>query len=341
MTGIAQIERRVRRWLERGLDATWVVAVSGGGDSVGLLRLLHQLAPKTGLRLSVAHLDHGTRGEASRADAEFVVELASSLGLPFDLGHWRPVRANHFESDARRARYDWLIEVARARDAGVVALGHTSDDQVETILHRILRGTGVRGLAGIPRRRILATDPEIALVRPLLSASRVEIRAYLADIGQTCREDETNTDLSHTRARIRHDLLPKLAADYNPRMSEALVRLGEHAAASLRAIEADAREIERAATINASPDCLVLKHGFLGSVPSFLRAEVLRRLWRKAGWPEKSMTARTLATNVGPGTGQERPSRRCGGRCHDGDGELFPGPTPYASRRIDTSTLGP
>src|SRR5262245_35132916 len=133
-----RIGRRLARWRAGGLGESWVVAVSGGGDSVGLLRLLHQLAPAHGLTLSVAHLDHGVRGEAARGDALFAAELASSLGLPIDLGRWQPHRPGHFEADARRARYDWLIEVARQRGASVVAVGHTRDDQAETILHRIL-----------------------------------------------------------------------------------------------------------------------------------------------------------------------------------------------------------
>jgi tRNA(Ile)-lysidine synthase len=289
---IDRLEGRLVRRRSRALHGTWIVAVSGGGDSVGLLRALHQLAPSAGLRLSVAHLDHGVRGEAARADAAFVAELAASLGLPFDLGRWEPARAGHFETDARRARYDWLVSVARSRGAGVVAVGHTRDDQAETILHRILRGTGPHGLAGIPARRQLVADPEIQLVRPLLEVSRDEIRDYLRGLGQPCREDASNADLTRTRARIRHDLLPKLAAEYNPKVAAALVRLGKLAAASGRAIEADVRQTAAAAVITRMPDCMVLKHGFLQSIPAFLRAEVLRRLWREAGWPEASMSAR-------------------------------------------------
>jgi tRNA(Ile)-lysidine synthase len=269
-----------------------VVAVSGGGDSVGLLRLLHSLAARTGLSLSVAHLDHGARGEASRADAEFVAELARSLGIPFDLGHWRPTRAKHFESDARHARYAWLTEIARARQASIVAVGHTRDDQAETILHRIVRGTGPSGLAGIPPTRRLASDPAITLVRPLLAVSRAEIRDYLAELGQAYREDESNTELARTRARIRHDLLPKLASEYNPKVAEALVRLGSLTALFQRAIEADLRKLVRASVITKTPDAVVLKHPYLTSLPSFLRAEVLRRVWRSVGWPEAGMSAK-------------------------------------------------
>ncbi len=289
---VETIGQRLAHWRSRGLSGTWVVAVSGGGDSVGMLRILHELAPAVQLHLSVAHLDHGVRGEAARADGEFVAGLAASLGLPFDLGQWRPSRSGHFESDARRARYAWLIEVARARGAGVVAVGHTRDDQAETILHRIIRGTGPRGLAGIPRRRRLATDPALSLVRPLLDISRESIRAYLDRLGQPFREDASNTDVARTRARIRHELLPRLAADYNPRVAEALVRLGSLAAASQRAIEGAVRDVARSAVVTRSEGSFVLKHPFFRSQPLYLRTEVLRSLWREAGWPEGGMSAR-------------------------------------------------
>jgi tRNA(Ile)-lysidine synthase len=274
------------------MGQAWVVAVSGGGDSVGLLRVLHELAPRVDLRLSVAHLDHGARGPAAQADAAFVAELAASLGLPVDLGHWQPIRASHFESDARRARYGWLTETARARGANVVAVGHTRDDQAETILHRIIRGTGVKGLAGMPQKRVLALDPEVMLVRPLLGISRQAIRDHLAGLRQSFREDESNEDRSRTRARIRHDLLPRLKAEYNPRVAAALVRLGGLAAALERSLDSDADGLKPAVVTASAENCVVLKQPYLGSLARHLRTEVLRRLWRDQGWPEAGMTAR-------------------------------------------------
>ncbi|MHB1561180.1 MAG: tRNA lysidine(34) synthetase TilS [Isosphaeraceae bacterium] len=288
---VETIGQRLARWRSRGLSGTWIVAVSGGGDSVGLLRILHELAPALQLRLSVAHLDHGVRGEAARQDAEFVSGLAASLGLPFDLGRWQPTRAGHFESDARRARYAWLIDVARTRGAGVVAVGHTRDDQAETILHRIIRGTGPRGLAGIPPRRRLAVEPPIELVRPLLDVSRASIRADLERLGQPFREDASNADVTRTRARIRHELLPRLAADYNPRVDEAIVRLGGLVAASQRAIEGVVRDVTRSSVATRGNGFFVLKPPFLRTQPLYLRTEVLRRLWRDAGWPQSGMSA--------------------------------------------------
>ena len=269
--------------------ANWVVAVSGGGDSVCLLRVLHRLAPGLKLRLSVAHLDHGVRGEQARDDARFVQALAESLDLPFDLGHWRPTRSGHFEADARSARYGWLREVAESRGASAVAVGHTRDDQAETVLHRILRGSGPRGLSGIPFRRALG--PSIALVRPLLDVTRREIRDELARLEQSCREDPTNDDVSRTRARIRNDLIPQLAADYNPQVVAALARLAALAAAEREALDALIRPIEADAVRSVDRAGIVLDRRVLGSQSPFVIAEIIRRAWRAAGWPEQAMTA--------------------------------------------------
>jgi tRNA(Ile)-lysidine synthase len=287
-----KVRRRVQRWCAAGLGRTWVVAVSGGSDSVGLLRVVHALGPELGLALSVAHLDHGIRGEAARADAAFVEALAGELGLPLDLGQWQPTRTGHFEADARRARYTWLCETAGKRGASVVAVGHTFDDQAETILHRIVRGTGLRGLSGIPDRRVLSWDPPVALVRPLLTVSRQAIRESLGALAQPYREDASNADVARTRARIRHDLLPRLAREYNPRIAEALVRLGNLAADSERAMDRRLREMTHSVTWSANLQQVEIRRDWLLDLPVFLRAEVLRRVWRDAGWPEAGMSAR-------------------------------------------------
>ena len=262
-----------------------VVGVSGGGDSVGLLRALHG----RGLRLSVAHLDHGVRGAEGAGDARFVADLAAGLGLDFDLGRWAPTRSGHFEADARRARYGWLAEVARARGARAVAVGQTADDQAETILHRIVRGTGVGGLGGMAPRRRLA--PGLVLVRPLLEVSRAEVRGYLASIGQEFREDSSNLDTSRTRARIRLDLLPKLAEDYNPAVAEALVRLGRLARLANRAMIREAGRSAKRAIIAVDAGRIVLDRSVLVTLPASDRAEVVRLAWRRAGWPEGGMDA--------------------------------------------------
>ena len=281
---------RVGEAMGRSWGSGVVVAVSGGGDSVGLLRALVTLGEGGRLRISVAHLDHGVRGEESRGDARFVADLASSLGLPFDLGEWRASRTGHFEADARRARYAWLAEVARGRGAAVVAVGQTLDDQAETILHRVLRGSGVKGLSGMPGRRRMAEG--LTLVRPLLEITRREVRDYLAAIGQDFVEDSSNLDTSKTRARIRHELLPVLADRHNPNIAEALVRLGRLASGASRTLEKLARDRAQALVSEAGPGLLIFRRPGLAHLSRFDRGEVLRHAWRRAGWPEGAMDAR-------------------------------------------------
>lgn len=275
---------RLRRSMARVGDRGVVAAVSGGADSVAMLRALHAVGAR---RLSVAHLDHNARGEESAADARFVAALAESLGLPLDLGAWSPTRAAHFEADARQARYAWLAEVAKSRQAAFVAAGHTRDDQAETILFRILRGTGPSGLAGIPRTRRL--DDSVVLIRPLLHVSRFDLRTYLQSLGQSHREDDSNADLSRSRSRIRHDLLPRLAAQYNPRVAEALVRLGGLAAEAERAWARGWGRLERLSVLRADGDGIILRRDVFEALPRHVRVEVLRRAWRRLGWPEQGV----------------------------------------------------
>lgn len=284
-----RVRRRLGRWCREGFGPGVVVGVSGGCDSVALLRLLHEVAAEPGLALSVAHLNHGVRGAAGEADARFVGSLAAGLGLPFDLGAWVPSRSGHFEADARAARYAWLAEVARGRGATAVAVGHTRDDQAETILHRVVRGTGLRGLAGMSARRPLA--PEIALVRPLLDVGRAELRSYLAELDQPWREDASNADLSRTRARARHDLLPKLAAEYNPRVVEALARLGRLAGAYQGHLSADVERWADAAIVGQAEGEVVLRVATLRGLGPVVRGEVVRAVWRRMGWAEGGMSS--------------------------------------------------
>ena len=198
------------------------IAVSGGSDSVCLLHLLHELAPHWGLRLGVVHIDHGIRGEASRADADFVRDLATAFSLPF---HIRTVNVrsveDNLEQAARRARLDFFAELRRSGTFHRIATGHTRSDQAETVLHRILRGSGIAGLSAI---RPVTTA---GLVRPLLYVTREEVQDWLLQRGIGWREDQTNRDLSYVRNRIRHELLPQLRSEFNPRLDAVLANMAE------------------------------------------------------------------------------------------------------------------
>jgi len=196
------------------------VAVSGGADSVALLLLMNELAPPLGLQLSVAHYDHAWR-EQSRADAAWVETLAATLGLPFHLERGQPPARGNLEQQGRRARY---LFFNRLRAAGVVdktATAHTRDDQAETVLLRVLRGAGSRGLAGILPVR---AD---GVVRPLLGVPRAQLRAWLELRQQGWREDATNADLRPRRNLLRAVVLPRLRADFNPALDQRLAALAD------------------------------------------------------------------------------------------------------------------
>jgi tRNA(Ile)-lysidine synthase len=199
------------------------VAVSGGGDSVALLRMLENLRDALGITLLVVHFDHGLRGAESEADAQFVGELARERGLELVLerANVAAAAANHkwnLEDAARRLRYAFFERIVNEGRATRVAVAHTADDQAETVLAHLLRGTGPAGLAGI--------YPIVgAVVRPLLRHRRDDLREYLREIGQAWREDVTNLDPRRSRARIRGQLLPLLERDFSPLVVNRLARL--------------------------------------------------------------------------------------------------------------------
>lgn len=213
---------------------TVVVAVSGGADSVALLDILSSL-PDLRLHLVVAHLDHGLRGRESDGDAVFVEQLAARYRLPcklrrLDVKEISRRRKLSLEEAGRNARYEWFDEVARACSAGAIALGHHADDQAETFLIRLLRGSGATGLASM---RLLSSD---RYVRPLLLLSRAEILDYLERRDLSFRHDSSNDETLFLRNRIRHECLPYLRT-FNPAIGERLNNTAEALAADEAVLE--------------------------------------------------------------------------------------------------------
>ncbi|MGH9708911.1 MAG: tRNA lysidine(34) synthetase TilS [Candidatus Acidiferrales bacterium] len=203
------------------------VAVSGGADSVALLRLLENLKADLGITLAVVHFDHSLRGAESTADAEFVAELARASSLECVPGREDVAAAAarnrwNLEDAARRMRYAFFERVVAEGRATHIAVAHTSDDQAETVLSHLIRGTGPAGLAGI--------FPAIgSVVRPLLGVRRQELREYLRERGQAWREDSSNADTRRLRARIRSQLLPILDQEYSPAIVTHLSELARMA----------------------------------------------------------------------------------------------------------------
>jgi tRNA(Ile)-lysidine synthase len=214
-------------------------AVSGGADSVALLRLLLEVRPHLGIVLSVAHVNHKLRGQESDEDERFVKELALENGLEFHVceAALDPARNSGIEAAARKLRYDFLRQLARQDHVSKFATAHTLDDQAETVLLRIFRGTGIRGLSGIHPRLVLDDEGEYKtravaeVVRPLLQFRRVELQDFLRERGQAWREDSSNRDLGFLRNRVRHLLLPLLRENFGASTVENLADLAEIARA--------------------------------------------------------------------------------------------------------------
>lgn len=244
-----------------------VVAVSGGPDSLALLSVLREIVPAFPLHLTVAHFDHGWRAE-SRADRDFVASMAATWGYDF-----RTARAAddipHTENAARTARYAYLRHVAADTDSTAIALGHTQDDQVETLLLHLLRGSGSKGLGAMRRR-----DGDLA--RPLLDISRKDIEAYLVQLHLTPIRDATNDDPRFTRNRLRQELMPAIDA-FDPAARDLLARTADILSEEDRFIEAQLANL---------PDDIATNREAFARLPPALQRRVIRRLVPDAGFLE-------------------------------------------------------
>ena len=239
--------------------------MSGGADSTALLLILADLAEELGIVLHIAHFDHRTRPRQSAEDADFVARLANRVGAPIRVG--RAERAMKSEEDARRARYAFLRRAAEQIGATAIATGHTRDDQAETVLLHLARGSGLAGLAGMrPFRDRLA--------RPLLCIGRTETRAVCRDARIRPRTDPTNRALRYARNRVRLEVIPELAK-INPRVAEAIARLADAAAALEGSQRAAAETALESATRGGAIDLDALAQGDDAM-------EALSLAWRRA-----------------------------------------------------------
>lgn len=267
-------------------DVTVVVAVSGGCDSVALLCALRAIATDGPGHLCVAHLNHQLRDEADE-DERFVVDLCRRLGVTCEVGRATVEQsADGLEAAARRARYDFLEQTAGRLGARFVTTAHTADDQAETILHRIIRGTGIRGLSGMARVRRLG---HATLIRPLLDTRRAELQTYLHTIDQPYCYDSSNHDVRFTRNRIRHETMPRLRENYNDRVADALLRLGTLAGEAQDVVDGLVEEVFLCSVTIEGPDAARIDLAGLADRPGYLIRELLMSLWRRQNWPLQAM----------------------------------------------------
>jgi tRNA(Ile)-lysidine synthase len=269
-----------------------LVGVSGGADSVALLRGLATLAERNELHVIAAHLNHCLRPSAAEDDAAWTAELCCRYEIPIvvelaDVPTYARERRLNIEEAARALRYQFFDRAARAQSCTHVAVAHTADDQVETVLHHLFRGTGLAGLRGMQAARPLAAG--LTLVRPLLRIRRPQLAAWLAEIGQDFRTDATNADESRTRNRIRHSVLPALERELGPQVRDSLLRISAQAGELQATIEELADELLKSCLADETADLVRLNVEPLAGRPRHLVREVFVALWKRKDWPRQAV----------------------------------------------------
>ncbi len=278
-----------------------LVAVSGGADSVALFRTMVRLkddldgagwAVEAGIRPEVVHINHAVRGSDADADADFVQALANEFAVGFHQRTltWAENVPGHgvSENELRNLRYDAILDVARTIGARYVFTGHHQDDQVETILFRIFRGTGLAGLAGIPAIRVV--DESVSLVRPLLSVNRASIMEALGELQQGHRADASNDADHYSRNYLRNRLLPEVREYFGPHVDQAMLRLSQHAEDAMGAESAAVDKFLETIGWTADRRAIELPVARLKGLKASILRAVLLRLWKHNRWPVGDMT---------------------------------------------------
>ena len=276
------------------------VAISGGCDSIALLRILQAIKQKTGGEgsLFALHVNHQLRGEESEHDAVWCQQQCEILDIPLTIltgtaAKRAEIDRDGLEAAARAERYELLTTAAENLGARYLAFAHTQNDQVETILFRILRGSGLRGLTGIPFSRQLTNS--LTLVRPLLDCRREDLEKYLSVLDQSYRDDSSNCETTFTRNRLRHELLPQLRRKYGFDVDSALLRLASQAKETQSYLEQEAQLLASSSDISQSITAagnqqVSLALEPLSTASKVVVCEALRSVWRAAHFPEQAMT---------------------------------------------------
>lgn len=241
-------------------------------------------------KLMIGHVNHGLRGEESDQDEKFVARLAEELKTPFRClpAYVLDSKRTPSEEMLREIRYKRLLELANDTGARYLVTGHNFDDQVETILFRIFRGTGIAGLAGIPKYRL--ANESVTLVRPLLQFDRQQISDYLREINQPYRVDHSNSESTYTRNYLRNSLLPELRNRFGDAVPQSLARLGEQAREIDEFLTCESEALS-ASLISRSENQIEIDCHALQQIPDVLIRQFMLKLWKQQNWPRKSMTS--------------------------------------------------
>ncbi len=268
-----------------------LVAVSGGADSVCMLKALIAIREKINIEVMAANLDHQLRGKESRADSRFVKKTADDLGIKCVIGRINVSRGGRrgmsVEEKAREKRYDFLIKTAKANKCNVIATGHNMNDQAETVLIKIIHGSSLKGMAGIPPLR---WSKNIKIIRPLIRVSRPEIISFLERSDLAYVEDSSNLDIRFVRNRVRHEILPYLEK-YNPKIKRSLVNLSDTVREDLSFIDlAKKNNVGKSFSDSGSGKGMEIKDVLFQA--RTIRKEIFKDLFKQAGGNIKKLTYR-------------------------------------------------
>jgi tRNA(Ile)-lysidine synthase len=280
-------------------DSKIVVAFSGGADSAALIDALHQLKSRGIIKaeLFAAHINHNLRGEQSDTDRAFAEDFAARREIPFmcesvDVSGMACDESVSIETAARRLRRIHLARIAAKFGASTIATAHQKDDNAETMIHRLSRGTGLKGLGGIwPLRHMCVEDKSVVYVRPLLWASRLEIEQYCAQRNIQWRNDPTNAQLIYTRNVIRHAILPRLQAQSRGDLSQALFELSESSRKLFVKVNAMARRLWNECVSIAEDDTVAIDAAAFNGITEVLRQELIRMAYNRLGGSEAKITS--------------------------------------------------
>lgn len=277
--------------LEKWNQHPIIIGVSGGPDSVALLRIADELSKNSSnTQLIVAHANHKQRGKESENDQKFVEALAGQLNIACNCQPL-PVESDEategLESALRDLRYEWFGQLANQTGARYVMTAHNQNDQTETVLFRLMRGTGILGLAGIPKQRRLVEG--VTLLRPMLNISRDEIVEYLNVIQQPVRMDASNASSIFTRNRIRNELIPKIKSDFSPQLDQRIQSLSAQAAECQKYLDSIAMALLENA-IHFQSEAFSVDCAQLSNQPAILVRHTLVLAWKRMGWSLRDMT---------------------------------------------------
>ncbi len=261
-----------------------VLAVSGGPDSIAMLEIINDILRKNiknTYNIIVAHLNHSLRGQESDQDAYFVLDHCQKLGLnciikKLDINETAKQTGQSIETAARNARYDFLTGICREHNCRYLATAHHADDNAETILHRIIRGTGINGLAGIQPKRFADNNNAVTIIRPLLGLTRSRIEKYLVAQNVTSRYDSSNDSNDYTRNNLRNRLIPEIENSFNPNFKQALNNLGNIAADSAEILNSVAQGDIDTANAVVTPGLFQVSLGYLNSLTNSRAKNMLR-----------------------------------------------------------------